>query len=226
MLTFLFIICTPLLIAAVCFQLRKIYREEEYYMELAEHYRFKGVDIDLIRSQQKEYPGKVLRKYIKKHPEELLEAKKVYKKKLEEQYKHEESKKRELIKARVFAYDYEEMLYQIYAPFAEQGTWGWFASTNLRKKYIIMRISEIKSVSEKDAINIFNILKEHKLLQDLLDDDTYFLTPLLDNLSPDTKQWDVVSDTDMNLNKWILAHPGLMKNKSSSQGDSPSVTKK
>ncbi len=150
-----------------------------------------------------------IRKRFKKNRELLVETEREYEKEKNADYLFHENKRKKAIAKRVFAYDYEDMLYQIYAPVAKKYL-KWSASgVTLEKSYIIQRISEIKNVSCIDAESIFNILVDHELICEY-GPGNYFLTTMLegnsDILEHNIEAWNVVSDTDMNLNKWMVEH--------------------
>lgn len=75
----------------------------------------------------------------------------------------------------------------------------WTCDKWLPKEEIISKISTIRGVSKIEAKDIFNKLEEHNVLLEIGGD--YMLS--LINTSSD---WDIVSDTDMNLDKWIVKH--------------------
>lgn len=150
-----------------------------------------------------------IRKRFKKNRELLEETEREYEKEKKADYLYHESKRKKAIAKRIFAYDYEDMLYQIYAPVAKKYL-KWSASgVALEKSYIIQRISEIKNVSRIDAESIFNILADHELICEY-GPGKYFMTTMLEEnsnvLEHNFEAWNVISDSDMNLDKWMVEH--------------------
>lgn len=176
----------------------RISNKRYHYRELADFYPWYYEDDESIE------------KRFKDNPDLIKEAEKLLAEKKERDRIWEEKKKKDEIIERVFAYDYEEMLYQIFAPYAKvdfRGRWGCFVF--LQKELIMKQISEIKNISLKESEEIFQTLVEHSLLipLDPRGSVEYTLTPLLEeNNDGKSSRWNVVSDTDMNLNKWMIAH--------------------
>ena len=132
----------------------------------------------------------------------------------DELWYEKESKKREWIKERVFAYDYEEMLYQIFAPSATCLSTVFYSDFNgINKDEIIDKISEIKHISYTKAKKIFDILVEHKLLnKSYKQPNNYRLCSMLETSSYSHSDfkfdncWYIVTVLDMNLDKWMKMH--------------------
>ena len=144
----------------------------------------------------------VIRKRLMRDPKLLEEIEKEYEKEQKAIHSYQESQKKELITKRVFAYEYEDLLYQIYGPSAKDVI-GFYGSTvELEKGFIIHRIAEIKQISVDMAENVFDILLAHDLLYPY-GPGYYKLTPMLASNNAD---WNIVSDTDMNLDKWMATH--------------------
>ena len=150
-----------------------------------------------------------IRKRLRQDRELLKETEEDYKKQQKADYYYQEAKRKEAIVKRVFAYDYEEMLYQIFAPIAKNNDDGltWHAGMRyVGKSYIVNEITKKKKVSILEAESIFNILIEHELII-RVGPDMYTLTYWLESTKLEKGlNWDVVSDTDWNLDKWMNAH--------------------
>jgi hypothetical protein len=195
------IVLTGLILLLLWLSERKEKRDK-YYIELAQRYSFGHESVESIR------------KRFKSNPELFKEAKKLYSQEMEQKRERErirkETNRKEGIIKRVLAYDYEELLFQIFATYATEKfclcpEW---ASSALTKGQILDKISEIKAISEDEAEKIFNVLREHHLIFKL--SDGFYLDPMLEKrntLSSDGyPSWDIVSNMDMNLDKWMVAH--------------------
>ena len=181
---------------------------DDHYEQLAMLIHDKELDYEYIRKQYKEHPSDHIRKYFKAHPDKLAEAENLYKKKQETEHYNRESWKKHYIMQRVSAYDYEEMLYQIYAPTAEETIRGWY-SREISESEMINRISEIKNISRFEAFEMLNLLKEKQILfRTNRDNEVYYsLSFMLEKeIGGVGARWDIVSDTDWNLDKWMVAH--------------------
>ena len=196
---FFIIICFVLLYLYLNWYSNKIY----HYRELASVYGWGNED------------EKTIMKRFKEKPELIKEAEKVLEEKKEREHRWNEIQKKQMIKERIFAYDYEELLYEIFAPYAKlnfQGKWEFLGG--LPMELIIERISDIKKIPIDDAVDIFEILIKHNLLNRfLLNEGEYSLSSLLlpktskkTDEQGDFMRWDIVSDTDLNLDKWMVEH--------------------
>lgn len=157
-----------------------------------------------------------IRKYYKQHPEEFINDEKKHAQKAYANYILYE---RDFITKRVFAYDYEGMLYEIYAPFAKPYKNGWIA-TPLDKDFVINRIAEIERKTKNEAEGIFSQLYVKGLLHitkiseevdgEIVIKKQLVLDNMLDSLKPydglKFNTWSIVSDKDMNLSKWMEYH--------------------
>jgi hypothetical protein len=72
-------------------------------------------------------------------------------------------------------------------------------------------ICKIKNVDRSDAFRIIHLLHERGVLSDI--GGGYLLSSLLQDLGNDVEwSWNIVSDVDMNLDKWMVAHGYKHKN--------------
>ena len=172
-------------------------KKDEYYKKLA---RYVGdtciswCDINTIR------------KFFREHPNELEKAEALCKIDEENKYRFMEAEKRDLIKHRVLAYDYEDMLYQIYAPFAVEKKGKWIP-TGLTKEFVIKRISEIKEISYEESLRIYEILTKNTVLHENQNKGEFvYLSFMFRDDSMSNSDWKVVSDTDITFNKWMEIH--------------------
>lgn len=146
----------------------------------------------------------------------LQEAERMYKNQQERDHFYKETQRKEAIAQRVFAYDYEELLFQIYARIAEDNDhFGYWTTIDAREGYdesnLIHMISIVSKKSIPESEQLFNILLEHHLIYKW--GGTYRLTTMLEKtLGDNLLRWDVVTDIDWNLDKWMNAHGYKHKN--------------
>ena len=107
---------------------------------------------------------------------------------------------------RTFAYDFEDMLFQIYSKVAIEDARGkWVALSYVKKEDLINKISEIKNVDCCEAERILDLLNKHAILSDI--GEGFLLSTLLQDFGSGEKiAWNIVSETDMNLDKWMVSH--------------------
>lgn len=197
----------------ICIGLYFLHLYMKKYIETNDHYRelakfFSERELGIIKDNRytKENHVDVIRRFFKEHPDKLVEAEKLYKKKKERAHYARESWKKEFIMQRIFAYDYEEMLFQIFSDHAILDEMGKWHSQHIDKNHLLQRISEIKNIEIDEAQRMVDTLIEHCVLCNVGED--YFLSSLLEE-SDDNQamiRWNIVSDTDMNLDKWMKAH--------------------
>ena len=107
----------------------------------------------------------------------------------------EENRKRQITK-RVYSYDYECLIYQIFAPFRTKNEceekWSY---DKLEKKFVINEIARIKEITLDQAGELFLEMKEKGLIEEYQMKCKIGMT--LDYY------WNVVSDEDLNFSKWV-----------------------
>ena len=137
-------------------------------------------------------------KRFKNDPELLKETEKSYyrRQQLDEEIK--DSDRKRLIVKRVFSYEYENLLYQLYKPTAKE-EFGRWRTEGMRRDEIIKGISDIKSISSNEAEKLFNTFLDHDLIWYF--GCKYCLTPMLEN---ESSGWDIISSSDMNFQKWMI----------------------
>ena len=70
---------------------------------------------------------------------------------------------------------------------------------------MISEISRIRNVDRSEAGRIINLLHERGIISDI--GGGYLLSSLLQDLGVgEMWPWNIVSDVDMNLDKWMVAH--------------------
>lgn len=173
-------------------------KRDHHYRELGKYINVQAFHID-----KPFYSFDAKAKYIFKHnPEALKSAEQQYAKDEERKKLNLENIKKKNVQLRMFAYQYENDLFRIFSDVATKrgGEWVSSMTDTLDKSYIIYMISALRNVSVAEAEHIFNILTENNLL--ILFKDGYYLGDILTRLG----EWNVISDNDMNLNKWMLAN--------------------
>ena len=75
----------------------------------------------------------------------------------------------------------------------------------MSRSELLQKIAEIKSVSEKEAEDILSLLINHSLIEEFHGrcELTYFLC---DESINEFRRWNIISDNDMNLSKWMYQH--------------------
>ena len=186
--------------------MRKDSEKADHYRELATF--FSERELGLVRTDRhkKENPDDVIYRFFKEHPDKLAEAEKRYKEEKEREHNNLESWKKYYIMQRIFAYDFEDMLFQIYSKVAIEDARGkWVALSYVKKEDLINKISEIKNVDRCEAERILDLQIKHAILSDI--GEGYLLSTLLQDLGSGEKiAWNIVSETDMNLDKWMVAN--------------------
>lgn len=215
----LYYIILSLLVAVIAIIiLVRLYRRHAHLEKMAYFYREKNrwkepqkgvygsfkimedplIDMGFINGQEINREIASIIKRFKKDPQLLKKTEKAY---YEEEHRkaiEKENQKKELIKKRVFSYDYEDLLYRLYEPTAKEYLGDWQIE-GIDKDVIIQRISEIKSISGNEAEELFKLFVEHDLIWGV--GRKYELTPMLAKWNAD---WNIVSDTDMNFQKWMI----------------------
>lgn len=193
-------------------------RMNEHYRELSKFVDDKEICNEYARESIKEiHPGhtrnryieptiKQIRKYFKTHPDKLAEAENNYKEQKERAHYNRESWKKFYIMDRIFAYDYEDLLFQIYSKVAVEDSRGkWVARVHLKNEDLINEICRIRKVDRSEAGRIIHLLCERCIISEICGG--YLLSSLLQDFGGgELWPWNIVSDTDMNLDKWMVAH--------------------
>lgn len=220
MLTFCYIIILLIVVVLAIMVLLRLHRRTVHLRNMAEFYRDthwwkepkQGIyceisikddplaDIGYISGDKIEGEIKEIIKRFKKDPDLLKDTERNYRNQQQAHVIKQEVYKKELIKKRVFAYDYEELLFQIYKPTAKEELGEWRLE-GLSKDEIIQGISNLKCISSNEAETLFDVLVDHNLIWRF--GYKYELSPIL---CSGNNGWDVVSNIDMNFDKWMVAH--------------------
>lgn len=163
-----------------------------YDHDLRDEYKKKG-----IRSEKQRM------RYIKKYyPEKWEEAVKTQNY-FDEQDAIAKDKRRKIeIRNRMFAYEYEEDLYKFFSKYAfiEYGkytTAGKYVKRDLLRSYL----ENSRKCSSKEADDIIDNLIEHEILIGRYSPTVTLSGYLRGDIC---SNWNVVSDRDMNLHKWMI----------------------
>lgn len=125
----------------------------------------------------------------------------------EEKQKEADLKRKDSIIKRTFSYKYEDVVYEIFAPFAYKVQYDykgqyWHIGEMLPKAFVISEISRILDLPNEDADQLLSAFIEHDMISDCLcDEGMCEFGSLLDY------NWDIISSQDMSLTKWIEQHP-------------------
>ena len=123
----------------------------------------------------------------------------------------EEKERKEKIINRVFSYQYESLIYEIFSPYAEKkdinkvyggrfSGQSWEVVKHLEDDFVKSEISRILSISSSEASELFNSFLEKKLLGRLWYKNKCSIGATLE------KEWAIISRTDMNLSSWMESH--------------------
>lgn len=188
------------------FYLKKEDKRKREYREYAQFFSEREVGLLRTKKTDPKDPDEIIDKFFKEHPDKLVEAKKRYKEKEEKAHYNRESWKKAYIMDRIFAYDYEDMLFQIFSKVAIEDRRGkWVAINLVNKENVINEIVKIRNVDRSEAGRIIVLLLQHGILTDM--GSGYLLSTLLQDLGVGEKYpWNIVSDVDMNLDKWMVEH--------------------
>lgn len=128
----------------------------------------------------------------------------------EAERKKEELKRKDKIIKRVFSYQYEELIYEIFSPYAKKNQFGgtfrrqsWSVNEELENEFVINEISRILSISYDEASSLFKKFIENELLGRSTYKNRCNIGTLLGN------EWDLVSKDDMNLSRWMESHHNI-----------------
>lgn len=185
------------IVSYVSFQQRKLSREdtrildEVYDADIRSEYKTKNIFSDRQRMN-----------YIRKnYPEKWEQAKKKCEYSDEQDAIYKDKDRKEKIANRMFAYDYEEDLYKLYSKYAfvehKQYT---SAGKTLSRKKVCEHLMACRNLSEDEANVLIDNLIKHQVLYEFVG---VSLGSMIDGRFYGS-YWDVVSDRDLNLHKWMI----------------------
>ena len=125
----------------------------------------------------------------------------------DEKQKEADRKRKDTIIKRTFSYKYENVVYEIFAPFAYKVQYDckgqyWHISEVLPRVFVISEISRILDIPNEDAGQLLSAFIEHDMISDCL-----FEKGMCEIGSLLEYNWDIISSQDMSLTKWIEQHP-------------------
>ena len=128
----------------------------------------------------------------------------------EDKRKREEAKRKDRIIKRVFSYQYEELIYEIFSPYAKKNQFGgtfrrqsWSVDEELENEFVINEISRILSISYAEASSLFKKFIENELLGRSTYKNKCWVGTIL------KEEWDFVSKDDKNLSRWMESHHNI-----------------
>lgn len=135
--------------------------------------------------------------------------------------------RRKKIVNRVHSYQYENLIYEIYSPYAENkktsnkiyGTFprqSWAVTEYLEDEFIKSEISRIMAISKEEATAMFNsFLKSYLLIHKSYNAHKSLIGPTL------SEDWDIISKNDMNLSRWMESHHNIETKESADKRREP-----
>jgi len=122
----------------------------------------------------------------------------------------EEKERKEAIVKRVFSYKYENVIYEIFSPYARKGGGGIFRRQRwtidliyFEDEFVKDEISRILNIPYSDAAKLFEEFLDNQLLVHSFGETKCSVGNIL------TKQWDIITKTDNNFSIWIDSHPNI-----------------
>lgn len=148
-------------------------------------------------------------KKILSDPEVRKIAEEAREKAIKQKQKDEDKRRKEDILNRTFSYKYENVIFEIFAPFANKKKYPsrneeeWECTERLEVEFIKNELMRLCNVTYEDAEELITKFEQHKLL-------TFFTRGKKKCFYGNTLKydWNIISDEDMNLSKWIQQHPG------------------
>lgn len=147
-------------------------------------------------------------KKILSNPKVRREAEEERRKSLRIRAANEERDKKNKILKRVFSYKYEELLYQLFSPFAckmDKPYRGqqWEIRGSIEADFIRAEISRIQNITYSEASQLLNEFIDNNLIE-LRKSNGFFYCHMGYLLYYD---WDVISKEDQNFSSWMDSHP-------------------
>lgn len=127
----------------------------------------------------------------------------------EEERKREIQKRKKGIIDRCFSYEYEDLLFEVFAPFANRDRTPlaiayckeWEHHESLEVEFVLNEIIRISKVSNEEANQLITKFIKHRLIKLSPNEQKCCLGDVL------VDYWNIVSGDDMNLTRWIQQHP-------------------
>lgn len=139
----------------------------------------------------------------------------------EEKQREADLKRKDSIVKRTYSYKYENVLYEIFAPYATKREfeyngqmWEVKYGTELENDFVISEISRLLNLPLEDAKELFwefdkNDMLDvgHKYIEDKTAVGQWIKSDRCEFGSLLAYNWNIISNEDMNLSKWIEQHP-------------------
>lgn len=182
-------------------------RDEAERRDLAKHYNLNNAVLDPNRSYDQNL------KKVFSDPKARKEAEENRRKYNERKAAEEDKKRREDIIKRTYSYKYEDIVYEIFAPYRKERRVSidgqkWEVNERLENEFVIQEISRILNVDSEEARRLFKEFDDNNLVD----------VGLGRNLSRGRKcglgvllayDWNIISNSDKNFSKWIEEHPNI-----------------
>ena len=127
----------------------------------------------------------------------------------------EEKERKETIVKRVYSYKYENVIYEIFSPYARKGGGGSFRRqiwtidlVYIEDEFVKNEISRILNIPYSDAAKLFEEFLDNQLLTHSFGQTKCSVGTIL------TEQWDVITKSDNNFSIWMDSHPNVESNNS------------
>jgi hypothetical protein len=135
---------------------------------------------------------------------------------------------KEKIISRTFSYKYEEMVYEIFSPYAIQvkrpfEKSKWEVNESLEKEFVKKEIQRILQITDIEASKLLDELIKNKIIYESGVCVDWKKSCSLGYLL--AYEWDIISKTDNNLSKWMESHP-IIESKESANKRREEVIKK
>lgn len=124
----------------------------------------------------------------------------------------EEKERKEAIVKRVFSYKYENVIYEIFSPYARKGggsgifrrqSWTIGIDLYLEDEFVKNEISRILNIPYSDAATLFEEFLDNELLMHSFGMTKCCIGHIL------TEQWDIITQNDNNFSIWMESHPDI-----------------
>ena len=123
---------------------------------------------------------------------------------------NESNERKEKIIKRTFSYKYEDLVYEIFSPYAQLKKYPhephkWDVNEMLEKWFIVKEIERIQHITENEAYKLIDELIQNNLIYEYGDAVDWKKKCSLGYLL--SYEWDIISRFDNNFTKWMDAHP-------------------
>lgn len=122
----------------------------------------------------------------------------------------EETERKEAIAKRVYSYKYENVIYEIFSPYARKGGGGSFKRQKwtidliyFEDEFVKNEISRILNIPYSDAAKLFDEFLDNQLLMHSFGQTQCSAGNIL------TEQWDIITKNDNNFSIWMDSHPNV-----------------